>query len=57
MDQIKQEALRLAHRSDDTDDNNVARAEKYEKFLRGQTGSTQTPLPIADDGQPDALHG
>lgn len=58
MDEIKQEeALRLAHRSDDSDDNNVARAEKYEKFLRGQTGSTEPPLPITEGGQPDALHG
>lgn len=57
MDEIKQEALRLAHRSDDTDENNVNRAEKYEKFLRGATGSTEPPLPITDGGQPDALHG
>lgn len=57
MDEIREKALAMANRSDDTDDNNLARAAKYEKFLRGQTGSTETPLPITEGDQPDALHG
>lgn len=57
MDEIKQRALELANDSGVPSDEVVKRAEKYEAFLRGQTGSTQTPLPITEGDQPDALHG
>lgn len=57
MDEIKQRALELANDPGAPADSVVERAEKYEKFLRGQTGSTETPLPIGEGGQPDALHG
>lgn len=55
--EIREKALSMANDSGANADSVLERAAKYEKFLKGETGSTETPLPIGEGDQPDALHG
>lgn len=57
MDQIKQRALEMAHQAGDQPEQVIARAERYERYLRGEARSTEPVLPIGEGDQPDSLHG